>query len=431
MADPRTEAAAGADDLTDVLGAIRRLLAEDEATKFAPTPRTGVINEDAAEFLARRHGGNAALARHMVRGAGDPGQVLRAVRDRADLPVRGQPDTGTDTPPAMPARPESPPFSAWRRPVFSASFSHPAAPQPEDEPSQESAHPTNDLVRTLSRTLAAVSEVDAGDEDEVAQPDDPVPPLRLDMADRVEAPAAAEDAARFTAAVPMTQAELAAEFEAMLEEEDFAEAFDWKARAQSEADVPQEDAVPAVAETVAPEAVDPEPVDPEPVASEPEDAIAGETAEEPSPQPHRLSFLRPSAWVFRLPEPEAAPKAVPQQPAPARPVEDVAASDSSVAPVAPLAERVSELRDPVSETSAKGVPAAEASGLRTVSPEAVADEAAPQGFSDEDDEGIRDLLRELIREELNGELGERFSRNLRVLVRREIAAAIDAELSRL
>ncbi len=426
MADPRSEAAAGADDLTDVLGAIRRLLAEDEATKFAPVPRIGVINEDAAEFLARRHGGNAALARHMVRRAGDPGQVLRAVRDRADLPVRGQPDTGTDTPPAMPVQPENPPFSAWRRPVFSASFSHPAAPQPEDEPSQESAHPTNDLVRTLSRTLAAVPEVDAVDEDEVAQPDDPVPPLRLDMADRVEAPAAAEDAVRFTAAVPMTQAELAAEFEAMLEEDDFAEAFDWKARAQSEADVPQEDAIPAVAETVAPD-----PVDPEPLASEPVGAIAGETAEEPSPQPHRLSFLRPSAWVFRLPEPEVAPKVVPQQPAPARPVEDVAASDSLVAPVAPLVERVSESRDPVSETSAKGVPAAEASGLRTVSPEAVADEAAPQGFSDDDDEGIRDLLRELIREELNGELGERFSRNLRVLVRREIAAAIDAELSRL
>ena len=428
MADPRTEAAAGADDLTDVLGAIRRLLAEDEATKFAPVPRIGVINEDAAEFLARRHGGNAALARHMVCGAGDPGQVLRAVRGRADLPVRGQPDTGTDIPPAMPAGPESPPFSAWGRPVFSASFSPPAAPQPEDEPSQESAHPTNDLVRTLSRTLAAVSEVDAGDEDEVAQPDDPVPPLRLDMADRVEAPAAAEDAVRFTAAVPMTQAELAAEFEAMLEEDDFAEAFDWKARAQSEADVPQKDAVPAVAETVAPETVDHEPVDPEPLAFEPVDAIAGETAEEPSPQPHRLSFLRPSAWVFRLPEPEAAPEVVPEEQAPARPVEDVAASDSSVAP---LAERVSESRDPVSETSAKGAPAAEASSLRTVSPEAVADEAAPQGFTDEDDEGIRDLLRELIREELNGELGERFSRNLRVLVRREIAAAIDAELSRL
>ena len=36
-----------------------------------------------------------------------------------------------------------------------------------------------------------------------------------------------------------------------------------------------------------------------------------------------------------------------------------------------------------------------------------------------------DLLREMIQEELQGEMGQRFSRNLRAVIRREIAAAID------
>lgn len=53
------------------------------------------------------------------------------------------------------------------------------------------------------------------------------------------------------------------------------------------------------------------------------------------------------------------------------------------------------------------------------------------GLAPEDEEAsIRDLLREMIQEELHGELGERYSRNIRTLIRREVAAAIDAHLER-
>ena len=479
MADPWTEAAPGPDDLADVLNAIRRLLAEDEAGKAARAPRPDVIDEDAAEFLARRHGGNAALARNMARGAGDQGQPLRAVRGHAGRPAAEHRDAGTaDASPALPEQAGITPLSGERRPVFSAPFIRPAAPRPVQGEGWPHAveRPRNDLVRTLTQTLAAVPEVaDRSDEEEEA----PVPPLRLDMADRVDAAEAdasqvdvleaAEqqmaademilaEQARFKAAVPMTQAELAAEFEAILEEDDFAEAFDWKVRAQPEAGMAQETMqdtvqdtvqddlpIPAVAQAVAADPVEPDPMEP---AME---SAATEPAEDLPPPPRRRSFLRPSAWVFRTPESEAAPatpaeaavpevEAAPEQPAMACPVEDAPASHLSVVPVA-APDRVEELCDVSAEPCGKAIPAAEPeadasarpSDFQAALPEAALEgaERPAGGLGDEDDECIRDLLREMIREELSGELGERFSRNLRVLVRREIAAAIDAELSRL
>ena len=49
------------------------------------------------------------------------------------------------------------------------------------------------------------------------------------------------------------------------------------------------------------------------------------------------------------------------------------------------------------------------------------------GFAPDIDEGLlRDLIREVLREELHGELGERITRNLRKLVRAEIARALTA-----
>ena len=41
-----------------------------------------------------------------------------------------------------------------------------------------------------------------------------------------------------------------------------------------------------------------------------------------------------------------------------------------------------------------------------------------------DDRALRDLVTEIVREELAGELGERITRNVRKLVRREIARAV-------
>ena len=44
---------------------------------------------------------------------------------------------------------------------------------------------------------------------------------------------------------------------------------------------------------------------------------------------------------------------------------------------------------------------------------------------------MRAHLQEMIREELEGEMGARFSGNLRAVVRREIATALDERLSHL
>lgn len=44
--------------------------------------------------------------------------------------------------------------------------------------------------------------------------------------------------------------------------------------------------------------------------------------------------------------------------------------------------------------------------------------------------GVRSQIREMIQSELQGELGERFSRNLRIVIRREIAAAVDDQFDR-
>ncbi|RJE87876.1 hypothetical protein D3P04_02825 [Paracoccus onubensis] len=50
---------------------------------------------------------------------------------------------------------------------------------------------------------------------------------------------------------------------------------------------------------------------------------------------------------------------------------------------------------------------------------------------EDDVKGVRSQIREMIQSELQGELGERFSRNLRIVIRREIAAAVDDQFDRL
>ncbi|MFD2815457.1 hypothetical protein ACFSYD_15535 [Paracoccus aerius] len=78
MADPRfsQNAARLSEDIGDVLTAIRRMIADDDALSSARdsirADRTGLVQDDAGEFLARRYGGNAALARQMVETAVRP-----------------------------------------------------------------------------------------------------------------------------------------------------------------------------------------------------------------------------------------------------------------------------------------------------------------------------------------------------------------------
>ena len=64
--------------------------------------------------------------------------------------------------------------------------------------------------------------------------------------------------------------------------------------------------------------------------------------------------------------------------------------------------------------------------------------AAPDGMAslfgpviEDDVKGVRSQIREMIQSELQGELGQRFSRNLRIVIRREIAAAVDDQFDRL
>jgi hypothetical protein len=44
-----------------------------------------------------------------------------------------------------------------------------------------------------------------------------------------------------------------------------------------------------------------------------------------------------------------------------------------------------------------------------------------------DEESLRDLINSIVREELQGELGERINRNLRKVIRREIAAVLEEQ----
>jgi len=75
------------------------------------------------------------------------------------------------------------------------------------------------------------------------------------------------------------------------------------------------------------------------------------------------------------------------------------------------AEALQELADTVTEAA----PAAMLRSALTADPDAI------------DDAALRDLVRELIVEELQGPLGERITRNIRKLVRAEIARALAAE----
>ena len=133
MADPRfsQNAARLSEDIGDVLTAIRRMIADDDALSSARdsirADRTGLVQDDAGEFLARRYGGNAALARQMVETAVRPAPAP-AVEEVVEMPpvpqfiLRARPEV---VPPADAAplrlgaerrveQPETPKPSGWR-----------------------------------------------------------------------------------------------------------------------------------------------------------------------------------------------------------------------------------------------------------------------------------------------------------------------------
>lgn len=282
MADPRMSqnAARLSEDIGDVLTAIRRMIADDDALSSARdrvrAERSGLIQDDAGDFLARRYGGNAALARRMVGSSARPAAPEPAAPAVPEFILRGKPEVVSATnvtPLRLEAErrveePEAPKASGWR------AWLRPEAREPAPQVEPEAA--------PVAAPISLVQSVpDIGDDD------------------------------------------------------DFADAFDWKARMRPELD-------------------------------EPAPALAAKAAEQ-----------RLSVW--------------------------------SLPPEPVVVDTVAQL-------------AAEA--------EAFDAEMHAQVAVEDEDQSIRDLLREMVQEELNGELGERFSANLRAVIRREVAAAIEMQLDR-
>lgn len=311
MADPRMSqnAARLSEDIGDVLSAIRRMIADDDALSDARdrvrSERSGLIQDDAGDFLARRYGGDAALARQMVQTAARPAPATLA--DDSE------------------ARPAIPQFILRPAPAPAAAKGVVAkAPAPVSE---------TPLAEVAPLRLGAERRID---EAPATRPSGWRAWLRSDPA---ETQAPSEPAAPPLAGTGIIMGSPAGD-----DGEDFAEAFDWKARMRPEIEAPVQAAVSV-----------------------------------PKGADQRLS-----GWV--------------------------SASGAS---------------DPVARL------AAEAAAF-DAEMQAQADlEAAALAVTQQvEDQSIRELLRDMVQTELNGELGERFSANLRAVIRREVAAAIDTHLDR-
>ncbi len=406
------EAARLSEDIGDVLSAIRRLIAEDEAQDFA---RDRLLRQqsaaedpgkDAGEDLAERFGGNAALARQLVRDG-------KAAADRAA------------------ARPAGPTFIEHSltapRPRLIADLQVPPA-------------------RAVHAGLVARRDPPLRHECGESPATSALPPLRLDRADRVGSIlAAGQDggdpadeiwqdnfADLYTLTQdPLTSDPIPASVPHRTEDDDFAEAFEAKARMRPEVLMPVRGA-----------AAD----DPTPVAeAEAIEVEAGEDAEvigaETSPTDFWATYLQLGDDVEMHREAEDVTQAVDHG-------DDAATAAAGWTGMAipsclsedPFAEG---LGDPAEvEAEAEGEAAQPADGSHThlaTSPNEVETARAtgpdsipgsdPSALPADDDQ-LRDLIREMIQEELHGELGQRFSRNLRAVIRREVAAAIDEHLER-
>lgn len=319
MADPRLSQSATrlSEDIGDVLSAIRRMIAEDEALSSTRDKlraerdaldsliHSDAMHEDAGEFLARRYGGNAALARQLA-GATDQSP---ANMGEESWPL-GESANATDA-----ARPKQ----VLRHGQFDVGSGNPSP------------------IRPMS--VAANDTTPLRLEQRVQQPETPtdIAPKQggwrswIRNEPRKSLDTAAKHAIEDSPKTEVTPASAAQEFEGLVDDDsDFAEAFDWKSRMRPE--------LPAAVASV--------PVDTAPQPAE-EDAFSSVIAEV----------------------------------------------------------------DAAQETAEGEV------------------EAAPLLLK-ADDPSLRDLLRTIIQEELQGEMGQRFSSNLRAVIRREVAVVIDQHLER-
>ncbi len=158
---------------------------------------------------------------------------------------------------------------------------------------------------------------------------------------------------------------------------------------------------------------------------------AGETGMAEAPEAARAEDMP-------APEPDADAEAEPEEPVASIPHPDFEpADDAALQEPAEVRSRSEEAAEPQDEDVLE--PASEPFGLEAArdapeddladaDAEASDGEAEPFGLFEEpavmDEEALRDMVSQLVRDELQGVLGERITRNVRRLVRREIQRAI-------
>lgn len=187
---------------------------------------------------------------------------------------------------------------------------------------------------------------------------------------------------------PIDAAETTASFEVIVDQDDaFAEAFDWKQRMRPEipAITPPAEIAPAMT-MCAPESITVEAA----AFAETEEAQPPQIIQEGTLPETRPDILNRHLAVFTLPWCEISPSA--------------------------NLDRMPELSAPVIEVTQP----------QMILPDAVEVDPVPLQAHEE---LMHEVVRNLVRDELHGALGERFSSNLRAVIRREIAMAIDEHLT--
>ncbi|MEE2862550.1 MAG: hypothetical protein VYB46_17345 [Pseudomonadota bacterium] len=104
-------------------------------------------------------------------------------------------------------------------------------------------------------------------------------------------------------------------------------------------------------------------------------------------------------------------------------------TSAELAAAAVRASRVDAPKAVPAETVTPAAPQVEPEAAVPAIPRACPEEAATRTVQRMLDEGsLRERLNEMIREELQGEMGARFSSNIRAVIRREVATAVDDRL---
>ena len=138
-------------------------------------------------------------------------------------------------------------------------------------------------------------------------------------------------------------------------------------------------------------------------------------------EPEPVAFVEPEPE----PEPEWEPEPVPEVAYPPEPEPEEPTPSLAVGPSAGLSFRHRDFVErvvsrPIEEPEPEPEPVMETA----LEPEPVEETALEDAILDE--EALRELVGQLVRQELQGELGERITRNVRKLVRREIQIALAA-----